>query len=66
MRHQPFTKNYRQPRMQRRGEIVFPGKSTPNWLSNTKQLELKTYIQGTLYVLRRLYLKIHVFVHACM
>lgn len=48
MRHQPFTKNYGQPRMQRRGEIVFPGKSTPNWLSNTKQLELKAYIQGTL------------------
>lgn len=40
--------------MPRAGETVVPMEEHTNWLSNTKWSVMKTYIQGTLYRLRRL------------
>lgn len=48
--------------MPRVGEIIVLRDEHTNWLSNTKQSTLNTYIQGIYYKLRRLYLCIYEYV----
>lgn len=45
------------------GELAFPREEHTTWLSNTKGTALKTYIQVTLYRLKRTYMYVYKYVH---